>query len=73
MQNELDINPNMIQHHTRCLKEAGLIEEAHPGFKLTNAGRAVMTMSLEEMIDTAKLAVDVVKKSEEKREQNCSG
>ena len=59
MQNELGINPNMIRHHIGRLLEAKLIEPSNPGFRLTNAGKAVMTMSIEDMVRVAKIGIEI--------------
>ena len=57
MQKELEINPNMIKHHTNALIENGLIRKSNPGFELTNAGNAIMNMDLKEMEDIIKLGL----------------
>lgn len=59
MQFDLGINPNMIRHHLRKLLDANLIEEANPGFRLTKAGKAVMTMSIKDMIRIANIGIGI--------------
>ena len=59
MQFDLGINPNMIRHHINKLLRANLIEKASPGFRLTNAGKAVMTMSLKEMMKIAEIGIEI--------------
>jgi len=51
MQKEMNINSNMIRHHTNYLQKMNLLEKAKPGYKLTNVGKTLMRMTDEEILD----------------------
>ena len=59
MEHEMDINPNMIRHHVGKLLDAKLVQKTNPGYRLTRAGKAVLTMSLEEMMKMAEIGIEV--------------
>lgn len=58
MQKKMDINSNMIRHHTNYLQKMRLIEKTKPGYKLTNAGKILMRMTDEEIIDVMRKALE---------------
>jgi DNA-binding HxlR family transcriptional regulator len=48
---ELKINPKTLRDNLRYLRESGLVKKREPvGFELTEAGQAVMDLSLKEII-----------------------
>ena len=54
MQKEMDINSNMIRHHTNYLMKMSLLEKTKPGYKLTNAGKTLMLMTNDEIMQILK-------------------
>ena len=59
---KLQINPKSLRDHLEYLKKSGLIKKSKPsGFDLTEAGKAFIELSLEDIISTAKKAAKVVR------------
>lgn len=57
MQKDMNINSNMINHHTKYLQKMDLLEKTKPGFKLTSAGKILVRMTDEEILEGFKCAV----------------
>ena len=69
MQKEMNINSNMIRHHTKYLRKLNLLEKTKPGFKLTNAGKTLMLMTNEEILQVLKDQISEVSRASE--ESSC--
>jgi len=60
---ELKINPKSLRDHLAYLRKTGLVRKSDPvGFELTEAARAFIDLSLEEIISTAKQAARIAGK-----------
>lgn len=60
---EFEINPKSLRDHLGYLRRSGLIRKRKPsGFELTDAARAFIELSLEDIISTAKKAAQIVHK-----------
>lgn len=60
---ELKVNPKSLRDHLAYLRRSGLVKKSEPhGFELTEAGRAFMQLSLENIINTAKRASQIVQR-----------
>jgi len=52
---ELKINPKVLRDNLAFLRKSGLVQKKEPvGFELTEAGYAVMDLSLEEIFEASK-------------------
>lgn len=61
---ELEINPKSLRDHLAYLRKSGLVRKSEPaGFELTEAARAFLELSLEEIMSTAKQAARIAKTS----------
>lgn len=59
---ELQINPKSLRDHLAYLRKSGLIKKSDSiGFEITDAGRAFIELSLEQIIETAKQAAEIAK------------
>jgi DNA-binding HxlR family transcriptional regulator len=57
---ELRVNPKSLRDHLAFLQKCGLVRRRTPvGFELTNAAKAFIEISLEDIIATAKQAADI--------------
>lgn len=60
---ELKINPKSLRDHLAYLRKSGLVRKSDPeGFELTEAARAFLELSLEEILSTAKQAARIAEK-----------
>lgn len=60
---ELKINPKSLRDHLAYLRKSGLVRKSDPvGFELTEAARAFIELSLEDIISTAKKAAKIARK-----------
>jgi len=53
---EVKVNPKVLGHHLRILREYKLVRKERVGFAITNAGRALVKLSIDTMISELKLA-----------------
>ena len=59
---ELQMNPKSLRDHLAYLRNSGLVRKSDPiGFEITDAGRALIELSLEKIIEIAKQAEQIVK------------
>lgn len=59
---QLRINPKSLRDHLNFLRKSGLVKKKEPvGFELTDAGKAFIELSLEDIISTAKEAAEIAK------------
>ena len=58
---ELRINSNTLKHHLDYLREKKLVIENEPqGFRLTDAGKSFMELSIEDIISTVEKAKEII-------------
>jgi len=53
---EVKVNPKVLRHHLRILRQYELIKKEKVGFAITNVGRALVKLSLGSIISKHKLA-----------------
>jgi predicted transcriptional regulator len=57
---ELKINPKSLRDHLGSLRKSRLVKKRDPvGFELTQSGKAVIELSLEEVISIAEKAMEI--------------
>ena len=62
---ELKVNPKSLRDHLAYLRKSGLVRRSEPeGFELTEAAKAFIELSLEDIMSTAKQAAKIVKKQD---------
>lgn len=57
---EVKINPKVLRHHLAILRRYRLVEKRKVGFGITNAGKALVEMSLDSIVSKLKLAQRIV-------------
>jgi predicted transcriptional regulator len=57
---EVKVNPKVLRHHLIILRRYGLVEKKRVGFAITNAGKALVKMSLDSIISKLSLAQQIV-------------
>ena len=62
---EIKTNPKSLKHHLDYLKRNKLVTRNKPqGFKLTQAGKAFMELSIEDIVSTVRKAREIVARSD---------
>jgi len=70
LKSELRVNPKSLRDHLAYLRKSGLVKRRKPhGFELTEAGKAFVELSLNDIMETAKRAAEIARA----REQNVKG
>ena len=60
---ELKINPKLLRDHLAYLRKSGLVRRSEPvGFELTEAAKAFIQLSLDDIVSTAQQAAIIAKK-----------
>jgi predicted transcriptional regulator len=60
---ELKINPKSLRDHLNYLKKSRLVKKKKPvGFEITTAGKAVMKLSIKDIVSTVEKAIEITKK-----------
>ena len=60
---ETKTNPKSLSDSLQLLIENGLVQKDDNEYSITNAGRALVTMSLDKMVETAEFAVRMASKN----------
>jgi DNA-binding transcriptional ArsR family regulator len=68
---ELEVNPKSLRDHLGYLRKSGLVKRSREtGFELTEAGRAFMQLSLNDIISTARQAAQIVQERKSHPQKN---
>jgi len=64
---EVKVNPKVLRHHLKMLRQCGLVEKREVGFAITNAGRALVKLSLDSIVSELELAQQIAESQENRQ------